>query len=250
MAQTSKKKFDQGGPSTLTSGIYESLRSDILEGTLVPGQKLVIDLLRVRYQVGGSPLREALNRLSAVGLVEQSDQRGFRVAPITIEGMRELAKTRCWINEIAMRESILNGDSTWEEQVVIAYHRLSRHKYKPDGSKPDRALELLHRQFHSALIAACPSPWLRDIHERLFDHADRLLFIASHTRDEGRDVNNEHRAIMEAVVNRDIARANSLMNEHIMMTAKLAEGVCAALLAAAERDQARSQGNESARPAA
>lgn len=218
------------GSSTRTSELFESIRMDILEGKLFPGQKLGIEALRDRYGAGASPVREALNRLSSIGLVDQSDQRGFWVSPITLEGMRELAKTRCWISEIAIRESILHGDSAWEEAMVIAYHRLSRRPAVPVGEIPDRKSELLHRQFHSAVIAACTSPWLRDIHERLFDHAARLLFFARLTKSVARHTHDEHRAIMEAMIDRDVQKATELTNDHIMFTSRLAESVAVELL--------------------
>jgi len=80
----------EGGPSiavTRTRAIYERLRREIIQGTLLPGEKLRIEVLRTRYNVGGTPLREAMNRLSTEGLVTQSDQRGFRVTPVSADDL-------------------------------------------------------------------------------------------------------------------------------------------------------------------
>jgi len=76
-----------GLAGTLASSVYERIREDILIGRLQPGEKLRIDTLRQRYTVGGSPIREALNRLSSEGLVLQHDQRGFGVLPASIEDL-------------------------------------------------------------------------------------------------------------------------------------------------------------------
>jgi len=67
---------------TLASAVYDRLKADILQGRLTPDQKLKIEELSSFYETGASPLREALNRLSAEGLVSRSDQRGFNVAPL------------------------------------------------------------------------------------------------------------------------------------------------------------------------
>jgi len=67
---------------------------------VLPGEKLRIEVLRTRYDVGGTPLREAMNRLSTEGLVTQSEQRGFRVTPVSADELLELTRTRCWINEV------------------------------------------------------------------------------------------------------------------------------------------------------
>ncbi|NMG50275.1 GntR family transcriptional regulator [Azoarcus communis] len=222
MGKLAIKDIEDPGHSTLTSSVFERLRSDILEGKLQPNEKLRIDALRERYQVGASPIREALNRLSALRLVEQSDQRGFRVTEITPESFLELARTRCWISEIAIREAILNGDTAWEEGIALAFHRLWRHPIDLHSEGPDREWEQLHRKFHSALIAACPSHWIRDFHEQLFDYADRHRHLAATTGSPRRDPTSEHREIMEAVVQRNVPRSIELLNKHFMLTTELA----------------------------
>ncbi|QDF97117.1 hypothetical protein CJ010_11555 [Azoarcus sp. DD4] len=222
MAKWAIKDIEDQGHSTLTSSVFERLRNDILEGKLPPNEKLRIEALRERYQVGASPIREALNRLSSLRLVEQSDQRGFRVTEVTQESLLELARTRCWISEIAIREAILNGDTAWEEDIALAFHRLWRHPLDLDKQGPDREWEQLHRKFHSALIAACPSHWIRDFHEQLFDYADRHRHLAATMGGPRRDPTAEHREIMEAVVKRDIPRSIELLNTHFMLTTELA----------------------------
>src|ERR1700732_630831 len=127
-SETGKKDLEAGASPaiTRTRAIYERLRRDIIQGTLLPGEKLRIEVLRTRYDVGGTPLREAMNRLSTEGLVTQSEQRGFRVTPVSADDLLELTRTRCLINEVALRESIARGGREWEESVLLAFHRSSR----------------------------------------------------------------------------------------------------------------------------
>lgn len=222
MATHAIKVKEDRSNTTLTSSVFDQLRMDILEGVLAPKEWLRIEALKDRYHVGASPIREALNRLVALNLIEQSDQRGFRVTEITSEGIEELAKTRCWISEIAIRESILNGDNEWEENIALAFHRLWRHGIDLEKTAPDRKWESLHRKFHSALIAACPSHWIRNFHEQLFDCADRFRHLAAITGMTPRDPNEEHRRIMEAVTKRDIPLSIELLNQHFTLTTQLA----------------------------
>ena len=211
----------EGGPSvaiTRTSAIYEQIRRDIIRGELLPGEKLRIEVLRTRYKVGGTPLREALNRLSTEGLVTQSEQRGFRVTPISADDLLELTRTRCWINEVALRESIGRGDRGWEERVLLAFHRLSRVPVVVD-SRMNPEFSELHRVFHGALLAGCGSRWLMDFNDLLFDCAERyrnLLAVIG----EQRDVPAEHRAIAEAAIERKTALAVGLLNDHYEKTSK------------------------------
>jgi GntR family transcriptional regulator, carbon starvation induced regulator len=212
----------EGGPSaaiTRTSAIYERLRREIIQGTLLPGEKLRIEVLRTRYNVGGTPLREAMNRLSTEGLVTQSEQRGFRVTPVSADELLELTRTRCWINEVALRESIARGGRSWEEHVLLSLHRLSRIPIVVDKSRMNPDWSELHRVFHAALLAGCGSRWLMDFNDLLFDCAERyrnLLAVIG----EQRDVLAEHRAIAEAAIERKTALAVGLLNDHYEKTSK------------------------------
>ena len=220
---------EPGGHRTMASSVYGRLRRDILEGTLKPGDRLPIDALRARYGTGASPVREALNRLAAEGVVALEDQKGFRVPPISRADLLELTLARCWINEITVRESIARGDAAWEEQLVVAYHRLWRApRTSPEGANrvnPD--WERLHREFHTAVIAACGSQWFVEAFQTLFDRATRYRHLSITPAPE-RDDMAEHRLIMEAALARNAAEAIRLLNAHISLTSEIvstAEGV-------------------------
>src|SRR4051794_23147920 len=80
---------------TLTSDLFQRLRTDILHCHLRPSSRLLFRDLRVTYSSGMSPLREALMRLASDGLVILEDHKGFRVAPVSREEMVDIAATRC-----------------------------------------------------------------------------------------------------------------------------------------------------------
>jgi DNA-binding GntR family transcriptional regulator len=212
---------------TLASRACEALRRDIIRAQSAPGAKLLIRALCERYGVGASPMREALNRLSRDGLVGRSDQRGFGVMPLNQGHLAELTRTRCWLNEVAIRESIRRGDDAWEESIVLAYHRLQRtprHQPGQDSLTYDQAWESAHRKFHSCLIAACGSHWLIGFCEQLFDAADRYRHLSRATSRARKVKRDEHRAIMDAVLARDADQAVALLNAHFHGTANLVHG--------------------------
>ncbi|HYM71828.1 MAG TPA: FCD domain-containing protein [Stellaceae bacterium] len=207
-------------PHTLATSIYSRLRRDILRGVFRPGERLRIDGLCDRYEIGATPLREALNRLSAEELVNREEQRGFRVAPVSLADLDELTKTCCWISELALRESIRNGDADWEEAVVLAAHRLSRiPREGADGyASFNPEWEEKHRAFHLTLIGACGSRWLIDFYATLMDRNTRYRYLAFADGSEPRDVEAEHRTIVEAVLARDAERAIAAANAHLRKT--------------------------------
>jgi GntR family transcriptional regulator, carbon starvation induced regulator len=209
------------GAETLATAAYTRLRREILTSVLEPGAKLRIRELCDRYQMSVSPIREALNRVSREGLVQQSDQRGFSVAPLSIEDLEELTRTRIWVNEIAIRESIRSGDQAWEEGIVLAYHRMVRtQRYLADGEhNPD--WELRHRAFHVSLIAACRSRPLLQFFDQLFDAADRYRYLWRPDANDTRSA-EAHREIMDVVISRDVDQAVRRLTVHFSVTAERA----------------------------
>ena len=208
-------------PTTLASTVYDRLRTDILAGELAPGHKLRIEFLSRRYRTGQIPLREALNRLSSDGLVERRDQRGFLVAAVSAEDLRELTKARCLVEGVALRESIAARTAAWEEGIVLAYHRLSRapRSLARNEYRANPAWEPLHREFHRSLIAACGSRWLLNFCMQLADQSYRYRQIAFKRAFPLRDTAHGHRAIMEAAIDGDADKAVRLLQAHLQFTA-------------------------------
>lgn len=221
---------DKEGPSdntkggeTLASAVYDRLLEDILNGSLEPGLKLRLQVLKKHYDVGNSPLREALNRLSENGMVVREENKGFKVAPASEEELKDLIRTRCWLEEIALRESIKNGDEHWEEQVVLAFHRLTRisSASKNDTSHNAREWERRHRQYHYALLSACGSSILLGYCTQLHEKTLRYRNLAAVMEYRERHELEEHRAMQEAVLNRDADLAVKLMKAHFEITGEI-----------------------------
>jgi DNA-binding GntR family transcriptional regulator len=216
------ERTDAKVAGTLTSGAYDRLRREIVTGQLAPDLKLRIDEICQRYDVGATPVREALNRLSAEGLVIQTDQRGFRVAPVSREELEELTRTRIWVDSIGLRESIDHGDEAWEEAVLLAFHRLGRANPVDSAHGGLGAeWERRHRGFHTAMIGACRSSWLVAFSERLFDCFGRYRYLSTVMPTAPRKADREHRALMEAALARNADLALRLLAEHYRETAAL-----------------------------
>lgn len=206
-------------PVSITSMVYDRLRRDVLTGALKPGAKLKIETLRDRYEAGASPLREALSLLTSEGLVDRIDQRGFRVAEISLAAFEELLTTRCWLEERALTESIRNGGVAWEENLVLAHHRLTRTDRSASGElRTTTAWETAHRAFHMALLSGCGSRPLLGFCEQLYDQNIRYRYIAVSSAYPQRDIADEHRQIFEAAIARNTEEAVSLLLQHYQGT--------------------------------
>lgn len=216
IALTTAERESTGG--TLASSLTAQLREAILEGRMAPGSKLNIDELRAAFGVSLSPLREALSRLGAEGFVTVEEQRGYRVAPVSEANCREVIRLRSEFEVLALTESIRLGDNEWESRVVGAYHLLGKFDNTRERLKNVDEWERLHRTFHHTLASACAMPMLLQFCAQLHDMFDRYrrLFLALKPPDK--DVPGEHRAMMQAALDRDADKAAAILRNHIQRT--------------------------------
>jgi len=194
--------------ATRATTLVANLRTAILNGTLQPGEKLVLDQLKSRFQVSLSPLREAISRLLSVGLIEQEDQRGYRVAPVSIDNLREVTLLRRTLETQALEQSIKHADLDWESSVLGALHALGRASTEDDW-------HAAHRRFHKVLTGGCGLPLLQDLCSTMFDLVQRyhILFPAIDPMST-----QGHAAIANAAVARDTETATYLLGAHIAVS--------------------------------
>lgn len=204
-----------------TSDIFERIRHDIIRGRHAPGAKLKIEALREQYASGATPVREALSLLTADGLVAREHQRGFRVADVSTSEFEELLAIRCSIEGRALRLAIERGGQEWEEQVVLARHRLLGRASWEAASGNETEWEHYHKSFHMALISACGSRTLLRLSNQLYDENSRYRHIARLKGGARPTVYKEHDRITDAVLARDADLAVQLLETHYRTTGKL-----------------------------
>jgi GntR family carbon starvation induced transcriptional regulator len=204
---------------TLTGEVHRSIRSDILSGALPAGAKLGIEELTRRYNAGSSPVREALSRLIAEGLVTAEEQKGFRTATMSLKEFREITDLRSTLEGEALRQSIARGDDKWESEIIAAFYRLelADQRLKAGEAEATELWEKRNREFHDVLVAACDSQWLLRLRAVLQDHSARYR-TRSLASLGSRDVHAEHIQIRDAVLARDAATACKRIAEHFEKT--------------------------------
>jgi len=199
---------------TLTTDLFEQIRSDILHNRLEPGSRLLFRDMRERYRSGLSPLREALMRLVSEGLVLLEDHKGFRVAPVSREEMIDIANTLLELEAIAIRMAVEKGDDRWEAQIVARYHELSkREMFAADGTL-DAEWEARNVAFHEALYEACGSPSLKLVCHLLYERHSRYRRLRTRQGDPSRNVSKEHEGLMRAAIGRNADAAIALLRKH------------------------------------
>lgn len=223
-----KAAIQPEGGETLAQAAHRILKADIIRGVRQPGERLRIERLKSIYGIGPTPLREALQMLSADRIVVSEGNRGFAVAPLDVEEFEDLNTARTAIEKEALRLSIARGGDAWEARVVAAAYLMT---------KEDRALrrgldrvpdtwEDANRRFHSAMVSACGSGWLLSVRGGLHDLCERYRRASVFRQLGERDLTDEHAEIAEAVLDRDAERACELTVSHYARTAEsLAEAL-------------------------
>lgn len=216
--------------ATLAEQAYVALKHDIMSGELAPGLPLRLEFLKNKYDLSFTPLREALNRLQSERLVESAALRGFRVAPLSVEEMRDAMSARTLIDCEALERSIDQGDDAWETAIVAALHALDLvSKRRASGEAPQPAydeVEQRHLALHRSLIAACHSRWLLDFSMALYIQTERYrrpMLMQTPRNAIKRDVSKEHHAIVDATLRRAKSEATALLAEHYDSTARRIE---------------------------
>jgi DNA-binding GntR family transcriptional regulator len=206
---------------TLAAEVLSRLRADIVTCRLKPGEPLRFEPLKEVYGASFTTLREALTALAADGLVVSEGQRGFRVAPVSRADLTDLTESRVLIERELVRLAIEKGDDEWQVAARATFHRMT---LAEERIGPNYALtlewKLVHRQFHEALVSACGSPILLGVRANLFVRAERYRSLSSMYRRAKRDKRGEHKTVLDAVLSRNVEKAQVLLDRHIRSTTR------------------------------
>lgn len=187
------------------------LRRAVLSGDLRPGEELtVIDLAR-RFALTRMPLREALSRLAAEGLVELSAHQPARVADVTRERLQEEYFVRGLIEAAAAAEAALHLDDATFDELEALLRRMD----KARDARRAREYWDLTRRYHERIYAANPSRVLREEVERMRTRTLRYLPIFANDHGLVEHSQAEHWRILRALRSRDRRRIERLVRSHV-----------------------------------
>jgi GntR family transcriptional regulator, carbon starvation induced regulator len=213
-------------PKTLADEAYARIHDDIIRGEFAPNDKLQPDALRERYNIGLSPVREALSRVALEGLAVAEGQRGFFVAPATRAELLDIADLRINFSVLSLERSIRHGGDEWENAVVTTYYQLN--KLEQQSPREPRTFhdewERRNRAFHQALESGCGSPWLLHFCDILYDQLERYRRRFVVYTDIDPTIAEEHRQIMELALARDL-NVCKLLKQHFEHAARVIGGM-------------------------
>ncbi|MES0880525.1 GntR family transcriptional regulator [Roseibium sp. SCP14] len=204
---------------TVVAMLASAIRRDISFGVLRPDQKLKIEALRQSYGGSNHSMRETLRMLVAEGLVEATNQRGFRVMSATEEDLQDILLMRVETEKLGLSRSMVRGDVAWEARVVAALHALSRAETAVQENPDDvTALEWDEacRGATETLLSACGSPRLIQMADKFYNQSRRFrLTLLREGRVDFKARAERLEKLQRAVLAREAAAALALLEDDI-----------------------------------
>jgi DNA-binding GntR family transcriptional regulator len=218
-ATATKGGGEVGAPAhgATVAHIVEHLRADILAHRLSPGERLIECDLTSRFAVSRGPVREALRRLAAEGLIEHAPHRGAVVRRLSPREIRELFQIRVEMESLAARLAAEAADPTartrFAEEIRMIF-----------DEAPRRLADYLDENaaFHEAIMRLADNRQLAELSKRL--HLPLIMAQVGDALDGEalRTSVREHRAIAAAILEQDAAAAAAAMRAHLERAAAFA----------------------------
>lgn len=203
------KAFDLGKTASSSDVIFDALRDAIIRGQFAEGEVLRQDSIAQMFNVSRIPVREALKRLEAQGLVTSTRYKGVVVTPLSIADIEEIFEFRALVEPKMIELSVPH----MTEQTLTAAQGYC------DAFAAETHAERwgdLNRMFHSSLYQDAHRPYYLSIIDKTNDKIDRFVRAQLElTRGMAR-AKHEHQAIMDACRARDARTAAELTREHIV----------------------------------
>ncbi|AOR62827.1 GntR family transcriptional regulator [Pectobacterium wasabiae] len=187
---------------------FEILIRAIEKGELLPGERLQETRLAQQFGLSRTPIREALHRLEALGLVEPGPQRGLMIAQISYERLRQLFAVREGLERLAMELAVASAST---EELELLQDMVNVEKTLTDS----RQLHDHNRLFHRQIYRATHNPYLNEMLENLRIHLSLLRGTTYESPERTEEARREHQAIVEALVRRDKDAAQEAACQHI-----------------------------------
>jgi DNA-binding GntR family transcriptional regulator len=189
--------------------VYRKLREEVLSCTIMPGQSLHENDLADRFGVSKSPIRDALIRLEADGLVTVQSRKGYRVAPVSVSDAGDLYELRSTL-EAAVVSIVAESASTKDLAELDRYR-------DPEPWREKGGFIAYNREFHCSVALLCRNRRLSAAALDLIEQFDRLTVISvavvgSYSDDRPLA---EHNAIIDELQAREPRKAARLLTRHL-----------------------------------
>ncbi|WP_127070639.1 GntR family transcriptional regulator [Pelagibacterium lentulum] len=202
------RAFDLGRQATSADVIYDALRDAIIRGELEEGEALRQDTIARMFNVSRIPVREAMQRLEAQGLVISERYKGVVVASLSHEQITEIFQFRALVEPSVIEMAV----------PLMSAKSLEQAQYYCDAfgaeTDPERWGDL-NRHFHNCLYVDCDKPYYLSVIDKTNDLVERYVRLVLYLTQGMRNAVAEHQAILDACVAKKPKQAAELTRQHI-----------------------------------
>jgi DNA-binding GntR family transcriptional regulator len=197
--------------------VYGELRRRLMAGAFLPGQRLREEHIASELSVSRTPVRNAIERLAADGLVKRDGRRGTVVLGWLDRDINEAFELRLLLEPYAARAAAMRATPEQIDLLEQMNERMLRAVESDDPEHVDQVQQLNNR-FHHALIEAAQSARVRALVENLLDMPIIIGSFYFYSREDMLRSVEHHRQIIEALRARDPACAEAAMRLHLTAT--------------------------------
>ena len=195
--------------ATVSERIYTAIRDDILNKTLVSGEKLTIKKLHEMYGVSSSPIREALFRLQQDGLIEYRSNAGMRVIEFTRQDLAEIYMLLTEFDVIALRAA------TTPARRLSTLAALELCVERARASIENKLWNYYSDAFHSILYEEAQNGRLTDAARKIRIQSTIFSNQYEIKEENRREILKQHEEILNAIRDNRLDRAEDLMRTHV-----------------------------------
>lgn len=211
MSTTADGRRVNGDRRSLLDDVHERLAEHLADPDLAPGSPLRIDHLAREWGVSQTPVREALARAEASGLVRREAHRGYRVAELLpSEEFERLMELRLLVEPWCAARAAGRADDAARAALAAAHEAM---RAAPTGTAYREYLRA-DVAFHEVLTAAAGNRFVGGALDRAGAHAHRFRRFG-HGVDDAAEALPEHQAVLDAVLARDPQAAEAAMRTHL-----------------------------------
>ena len=215
MTPSTQESLKRPSRQSLADSIYEILLARLVEGEIKAGSPVNIDSLARELVVSPTPLREALARLEATGLVVREALRGYRAAPLfTREQLVRLMDARSVIEPSCAVYACHNSDEDFLAELTANVAVMSRIVDEGEATSYERYREVDER-FHDLIAQQSDNEFLFRAYKSLEAHVQRFRLFGALGSSDIRHAIREHTAIIEALGSGSPEQAGEVMAAHI-----------------------------------
>jgi DNA-binding GntR family transcriptional regulator len=200
--------------SLLSSKAYQSIKGDIVTCVLAPGSSIGQMELAETYQMGLTPIREALRQLAQEGFVQPVPRLGYIVSPITTKDVQEIYEMRIILETSSFRLAATRGLDREFEDLLESADFTYTYKDKPSYS----GFLANNKIFHQSVAAIARNSRLVQQVSRIMDELTRVFHLGLDIRDSADEMRDDHLALCRALVDRDASRAEQLIRSEILLS--------------------------------